>query len=358
MIEDTLFMRAARRLPVDRTPVWFMRQAGRVLPEYRAVREHLSLLEITQRPALCAEVTLQPVRRFGVDAAILFSDLMHPLIGAGVELDIVENVGPVIQTPVRTPAQVDALRPLVPEEDLPYVLDTVRCLRAELGGSTPLIGFAGAPFTLAAYLVEGKSSRDFARTKALMYGAPAAWERLMSKLADMAVALLRAQLAAGADAVQLFDSWVGSLSPREYATFVQPHVRRIFAELACTHAPLIHFGVDTATLLEQMRHDGGTVVGVDWRIPLDRAWSVLGDDVGIQGNLGPAVLFAPPPVIRREVDDVLRRAGGRPGHIFNLGHGLLPATPLDGVYAAVDAVHAYAESAGAGAAPALAGLEV
>ena len=343
MISDTLFMRAARRQAVPRTPVWFMRQAGRVLPEYRAVRERLSLLEITKRPDVCVEVTLQPVRRFGVDAAILFADIMHPLIGAGVDLDIVENVGPVIRSPVRTAGDVDALRPLVPEVDLPYVLEALQLLRAELGGRTPVIGFAGAPFTLAAYLIEGKTSRDFARTKALMYGEPAVWARLMDRLSDMVTAFLRAQVAAGADAVQLFDSWVGSLSPREYSTFVQPWVRRILDGVADTGAPRIHFGVNTGTLLDLMRDDGGTVVGVDWRIPLDRAWSVLGGRLGIQGNLGPAVLFAPPAVIEREVDDVLRRAAGRPGHIFNLGHGLLPGTPLDGVYAAVDAVHTYAE---------------
>lgn len=341
-IDDTLFMRAARRLPVERTPLWFMRQAGRVLPEYRAVRAQLSLLEITQQPDLCAEVTLQPVRRFGVDAAILFADIMHPLIGAGVDLDIVDGVGPVIHRPVRSAADVDALRPVVPQLDLPYVLETIGILQRELGGRTPLIGFSGAPFTLASYLIEGKASRDFTRTKALMYGEPSTWAALMEHLTEMVVVYLRAQLTAGVNAVQLFDSWVGCLSPREYVSFVQPYCRRIFAELAETGAPLIHFGVNTATLLELMRDDGGTVVGVDWRLPLDQAWAVLGDGVGIQGNLGPATLFAPPAVVRREVHDVLDRAGGRPGHIFNLGHGLLPNTPLDGVYAAVDAVHAYA----------------
>ena len=345
LIDDTLFMRAARRLPVDRTPVWFMRQAGRALPEYRAVRERLSLLEITQRPALCAEVTLQPVHRFGVDAAILFSDIMHPLIGAGVDLEIVDGVGPVIQHPIRTAADVAALQPIVPERDLPYVLETIGILTRELAGRTPLIGFAGAPFTLASYLIEGKASRDFTRTKAMMYGEPSTWAALMEHLTAMVIVYLRAQLEAGVNVVQLFDSWVGCLSPREYATFVQPYTRRVFAGLAGTGAPLIHFGVNTSTLLPQLRHDGGTVIGVDWRLPLDQAWAVLGDGVGIQGNLVPATLFAPPAVVQREVQDVLRRAGGRPGHIFNLGHGLLPNTPLDGVYAAVEAVHAYASLA-------------
>ena len=345
MIADTLFMRAARRQPVPRPPVWFMRQAGRVLPEYRAVRERLTLLEITRRPDVCVEVTLQPVRRFGFDAAILFADIMHPLIGAGVDLEIVENVGPVIRSPVRTAADVAALRPLVPERDLPYVLQALRWLRQDLAGRTPVIGFAGAPFTLAAYLVEGKTSRDFARTKALMYGEPAVWGDLMDRLTDMVVAFLGAQLDAGADAVQLFDSWVGCLSPREYAAHVEPWVQRIFRALAGRGAPLIHFGVNTATLLPLMRGDGATVIGVDWRIPLDRAWTVIGEDLAIQGNLDPGVLFAPADVIAREVDDVLRRAAGWPGHVFNLGHGLLPGTPLDGVYAAVEAVHTHAERA-------------
>ena len=341
-IDNSLFMRAARRLPVERTPLWFMRQAGRALPEYRAVRARLSLLDITRQPELCAKVTLQPVHRFGVDAAILFADIMHPLIGAGVDLDIVDGVGPVIHHPVRSAADVAALRPVVPERDLPYVLETIGILQRELGGRTPLIGFSGAPFTLASYLIEGKSSRDFTRTKTMMYGEPSTWAALMEHLTEMVVVYLRAQLAAGVDAVQLFDSWVGCLSPREYATFVQPYSRRVFAALAETGAPLIHFGVNTSTLLDQMRGDGGTVIGVDWRLPLDVAWTVLGDGVGIQGNLSPATLFAPPAVVRREVHDVLDRAGGRPGHIFNLGHGLLPNTPLDGVYAAVDAVHTYA----------------
>ena len=342
-IDDSLFMRAARRLPVERTPVWFMRQAGRVLPEYRAVREKLSLIEITRRPDLCAEVTLQPVRRFGVDAAILFSDIMHPLIGAGVDLDIVEGVGPVIKSPIRRAADVAALRPLEPLSDLPYVFETIGLLRRELGDNTPLLGFAGAPFTLASYLIEGKSSRDFARTKALMYSDSIVWASLMEHLTEMVITHLRAQLAAGADAIQLFDSWVGCLSPREYVTYVQPYTRRIFTELADLGAPLLHFGVNTATLLEHMRDDGGTVIGVDWRLPLDEAWARLGNRVGIQGNLGPAILFAPPAIVRREVNDVLDRAAGRHGHIFNLGHGLLPGTPLDGVYAAVDAVRAYSQ---------------
>ncbi|HKO16937.1 MAG TPA: uroporphyrinogen decarboxylase [Gemmatimonadaceae bacterium] len=337
-LEETCFMRAARRQPVPRTPVWFMRQAGRVLPEYRAVRERLSLLEITQRPEVCAEVTLQPVRRFGVDAAILFADIMHPLIGAGVALEIVDGVGPIIAAPVRAPAGVEAIGALEPARDLPYVLETIRILKRELGARLPLIGFAGAPFTLAAYLVEGRGTRDFAHTKALMYGAPAVWHALMEKLTGMVVSYLQAQRLAGADALQLFDSWVGCLSPRDYRTYVQPYTRRIFAELAPAGAPLVHFGVNTATLLPEMRDDGATVIGIDWRIGLDDAWGIVGPERAVQGNLDPAVLLAPAAVIQREVRDVLARAQGRPGHIFNLGHGLLPQTPVEAVAQVIETV--------------------
>ena len=337
-IEATLFMRAARRHPVERTPVWFMRQAGRVLPEYRAVREALSLLEISRRPDVCAEVTLQPIRRFAMDAAILFADIMHPLVGVGVDLDIVDGVGPIIRTPVRSADDLAQLRPLLPEDDLPYVLEAIRLLKRELGDRTPLIGFAGAPFTLAAYLIEGRASRDFLRTKAMMYGEPGLWAELMRRLTEIVVAFMRAQRAAGVDALQLFDSWVGCLSPGDYARYVRPHTQRIFAELASTGAPLIHFGVNTATLLPLMKSDGATVIGADWRIPLDAAWAAIGFDRAIQGNLDPAVLLGPAEAIERETTDVLVRAAGRPGHIFNLGHGLLPQTPLSGIERVLETV--------------------
>jgi len=337
-VQQSLFMRAARREATERTPVWFMRQAGRVLPEYRKVRETLSLLEICRRPELCAEVTLQPIHRFDMDAAILFADIMHPLVGVGVDLDIVEGTGPVIAMPVRSKAEVERLRPLEPEVDLPYVLEAIRILVRELDGRMPVIGFGGAPFTLASYLVEGRPSRDFLKTKALMYGQPALWHELMERLSGMVAALLRAKIAAGASAVQLFDSWVGCLSPKDYAEYVQPHVRRIFAEVAPLGAPMIHFGVNTATLLPLMKDDGGTVIGLDWRTPLDEGWETIGHHRGVQGNLDPAVLQAPRDIIEREVADVLARAAGRPGHIFNLGHGLHPSTPVEGVKAAVDAV--------------------
>ncbi|MDE3052319.1 MAG: uroporphyrinogen decarboxylase [Gemmatimonadota bacterium] len=324
-------MRAARRQPTERPPVWFMRQAGRVLPEYRAIREKYSLLEISRHPDVCTEVTLQPVRRFAMDAAILFADIMHPLVGAGVPLDIVDGVGPVIETPVRAARDVEILRPLDPEADLPYVLETIRMLKRELGDATPLIGFAGAPFTLAAYLIEGRASREFLRTKTMMYEAPDTWHELMTRLADMVIAFMRAQRAAGVDVLQLFDSWVGALSRNDYVRYVQPYTRRIFAALAPLDMPLIHFGVNTATLLDAMATDGASIIGADWRIPLDRAWTIVGQDKGIQGNLDPTVLLGPPEVIAREVGDVLDRADGRPGHIFNLGHGLLPQTPIPAI---------------------------
>ncbi len=340
-LEASRFLRAANRQPVDRTPVWFMRQAGRVLPEYRSVRDKLSLLEICRRPEVCADVTLQPVRRFALDAAILFADIMHPLVGAGVDLDIVDGVGPIIQHPVRTADDVAALRTLEPEADLPYVLDSIRLIKRELGDRLPLIGFAGAPFTLAAYLIEGKASRDFVNTKRLMYGAPDVWHTLMGKLADMVAAFMRAQRAAGVDTLQLFDSWVGCLSPDDYVRYVQPYSRRIFTALADLDIPRIHFGVNTATLLPHMKDDGGTVVGVDWRLPLDTAWQVIGTHRAIQGNLDPTVLLGAPDVIQREVHAILARAAGRPGHIFNLGHGLLPMTPISGIERALECIHTY-----------------
>jgi uroporphyrinogen decarboxylase len=326
---DPLLVRAARREPTERTPVWFMRQAGRILPEYRAIRERLTLVEISLRPDLAAEVTLQPLRRMPLDAAILFADIMTPLLGAGVALEIVEGVGPVIESPVRDEAAVRALRPLEPEQDVPHVLEALRILRRELDPAQALIGFAGAPFTLAAYLVEGRPSRDFVRTKSLMYGAPVVWHELMEHLTALTIAYLHAQVGAGADVIQLFDSWVGALSPDDYARSVQPYTRRIFAALGPADVPMIHFGVTTATLLDAMRTDGASVIGLDWRTPLDEGWARIGHHLGVQGNLDPAVLFAPREVVEAKALDVLRRAAGRPGHIFNLGHGILPNTPLD-----------------------------
>lgn len=335
---DTVFARAARHEPTERTPVWFMRQAGRILPEYRAIRERWTLVEICRQPELCTEVTLQPVHRLGVDAAILFSDIMLPLIGVGVDLRIVDDVGPVIAEPVRAPTDLKRLRALESSHDLPYVLESIRSIQRELGGSLPLIGFSGAPFTLAAYLVEGRPTRDFVQVKSMMYGAPDMWHDLMRRLTGIVIDYLRAQVEAGVDALQLFDSWVGCLGPDDYSEFVQPYARAIFSALRPSGVPLIHFGTNTATLLPLMKDDGGSTIGIDWHVPLDEAWAVVGHDRGVQGNLDPAVLFAPPHYIRERVADVLDRAGDRPGHIFNLGHGLNPRTPLGNVQRTVDYV--------------------
>ena len=333
-----LLVRAARCEQTERTPVWFMRQAGRILPEYRAIRERLTLIEISERPDVATEVTLQPLRRMPLDAAILFADIMTPLLGAGVALDIVEGVGPVIESPVRDAAGVRALRPLEPAVDVPHVLEALRMLRRELDPSKALIGFAGAPFTLAAYLVEGRPSRDFVRTKSLMYGAPAVWHELMERLTALTIAYLAAQVSAGADVIQLFDSWVGALSPDDYRRYVQPYTSRIFAALGPRDVPMIHFGVTTATLLDDMRTDGATVIGLDWRTPLDAGWARVGHHLAVQGNLDPAVLFAPRDVVEAKVRDVLRKAAGRPGHIFNLGHGILPNTQPENAKYLVDSV--------------------
>jgi uroporphyrinogen decarboxylase len=338
------FLRACRGEPVDCTPVWFMRQAGRALPEYRAVRRRYSFMEICRQPELSAEVTLQPVRRLGVDAAILFADIMTPLIAIGVELDLVEHVGPVIHQPVREPGDLDVLRPLLPEQDVSFVLETVRLVKGELGQQIPLIGFAGAPFTLASYLVEGKPSRTFAHTKAMMYRAPELWHALMQRLAGITTVYLEAQIEAGVDAVQLFDSWVGCLSPRDYRTYVQPYTRQVLGALRRYGVPLIHFGTETAMLLSQMKDDGGTVIGVDWRIPLDTAWAIIGPERALQGNLDPAVLLGPWEILADQARDVLRRARGRPGHIFNLGHGILPETPVEHLVRLVELVHDYRDS--------------
>jgi uroporphyrinogen decarboxylase len=337
-VRESLFLRAARQEPTERTPVWFMRQAGRVLPEYLAVRQRWSLLEICRQPELCAEVTLQPVRRFGVDAAVMFADIMLPLMGVGVDLQLVDGVGPVIAEPIRNEAGLAVLREIDPATDVPFVLETIRLVNRELDGRIPVIGFSGAPFTLAAYLVEGRPSRDFVHTKRMMYGAPALWHALMERLTAIMIPYLQAQVAAGVGAVQLFDSWVGALSVRDYVAFVQPYSRRILAALADSGVPRIHFGTNTAALLDEMRADGADIIGVDWRIPLDVAWEQIGHGLGIQGNLDPAALLGPPAYLDAAVLDVLDRAGGRPGHIFNLGHGLMPETPLASVERVVAAV--------------------
>ncbi|HEY8864989.1 MAG TPA: uroporphyrinogen decarboxylase [Candidatus Dormibacteraeota bacterium] len=331
------FLQAARRQPVDVTPVWLMRQAGRSLPEYRKLRERWTLVDIVAQPELCAEVTLQPVLRLGVDAAVMFADIMLPLRGMGVEFELVENVGPVIARPIASAADVDRL--IVPpgEEAAPQVISAV--LQVVAQSPVPVIGFSGAPFTLASYLIEGRPSRDFARVKAFMYAEPVAFDKLLAKLSATMAGYLKAQVAAGASALQLFDSWVGALALEDYEVRVLPHTRSIFAALKSVDVPLIHFGTDTAGLLESIASAGPHIVSVDWRMPLDTAWERVGHDRGIQGNLDPAVLLGPPELVRERARDVLRRAAGRPGHIFNLGHGVLPSTPLENLQLLIETVH-------------------
>ena len=331
------FLRACRREPVDATPVWFMRQAGRYMPEYRAIREKYSLLEICYQPELAAEVTMQPVHALGVDAAILFADILLPVIPLGLGLEFAKGEGPVIGKPVRTLGDLAAMKPVDAETDLGYVMDAIRILRREL--AIPLIGFCGAPFTVASYIIEGGSSREFLHTKTMMYSAPELWRALMDKLSTVLADYLVAQIRAGAQAVQIFDSWVGALSPQDYEKFVLPYSQRVLEAAKAENVPVIHFGTNTTTLLPLMKRAGGDVIGLDWRIPLDDGWSLLGHDVAVQGNLDPTLLFAPLPEIKKRVQDILRRAEGRPGHIFNLGHGILQHTPVENVKAVVDMVH-------------------
>jgi uroporphyrinogen decarboxylase len=330
------FLRACRRQPVDRTPVWFMRQAGRYLPEYRSLRGDTDVLTLTRDPEAAAEIALQPVRRLGVDAAILFADIMVPVAAIGIDVRIVRNQGPTLAEPFRREAELERLRPLDPGEDVPFTLETIRILRREL--DVPLIGFAGGPFTVASYLIEGQPSRDHARTKALMHGEPKTWGRLMDALAHLMLTYLRAQVEAGVQAVQLFDSWAGALDPDDYREHVFPWSRRILEGIA--GVPRIHFGTGTGELLGLMREAGADVVGVDWRVPLDVAWDRIGRDAGIQGNLDPAACVGPWESVERKARDVLRRAGGRPGHVFNFGHGVLPGTPPENLERLVELVHA------------------
>jgi uroporphyrinogen decarboxylase len=333
------FLRACRREWVDRTPVWFMRQAGRYMPEYRDLRQHHSLLQLCRTPELATEVTLQPLRRIEVDAAILFSDLLLPLDPMGIPFDFVKGEGPAIERPIRSAADIDSVRVIDPREALNFTLDAIRLIKQELAGRVPLIGFAGAPFTLASYAIEGGHSTNFALTKSLMYSDPAAWHRLAAKLADVVSNYLVAQIEAGVDAVQVFDSWVGALHADDYREFALPHTRRIFEEISGRGVPTIHFGVATASILQVMREAGGDVLGADWRIPLDEAWKRIGADRAIQGNLDPTLLLGPRERLLSGAAEVLARADRRPGHIFNLGHGILPSTPIENVQALARFVH-------------------
>ncbi len=333
------FLNACRRQPVDATPVWFMRQAGRYMAEYRALRERHSLLEICRTPDLATEVTMQPLRRIDLDAAILFSDLLLPLEPLGLPFDFIKGEGPQIERPIGDPHDIDRLRRFDPREALSYVLVAIRQIQHELDGRVPLIGFAGAPFTLASYAIEGGHSNNFAKTKALMYGHPEAWHRLCDLLATVVSEYVVAQVDAGVDAIQIFDSWVGTLNAADYREFALPHSQRIFAAIA-GRVPTIHFGTGTAMMLAEIREAGGDVIGADWRIPIDEAWDRIGHDRAIQGNLDPTLLLGPPARMLRAADDVLARVGGRPGHVFNLGHGLLPSTPVEHVQLLAHHVHA------------------
>jgi uroporphyrinogen decarboxylase len=334
-------LRALRREPVDPTPVWFMRQAGRYMAEYRALRARYSLLELCRAPELAVQVTLQPVNAIDVDAAILFSDLLLPFTPMGLELDFVKGEGPAIANPIRTAGDVKRLKRFEPREALGHVLETIRLLRRELTGRVPLIGFGGAPFTLAAYAIEGGPSTSYARTKAFMYSQPDAWHALCRTFAGSMADYLRAQVEAGAQALQVFDSWAGALGRADYREFALPHTKGIFDAIASTGVPTIHFGVGTAAILRDLAEAGGHAIGVDWRLPLDEAWTVIGDERAIQGNLDPTLLLGPDDRLLAGAADVLRRAAGRPGHVFNLGHGVLPDTPLEKVQALASYVHAH-----------------
>lgn len=332
------FLTAVRREQPDRTPVWFMRQAGRCLPEYRELRKRHPFLEVARTPELAARATLMPVDRFGVDGAVLFADIMLPLESMGVPFEIQPGVGPVIADPIRTAAAVDAIRVAEPEEGTPYVLEALRLLRRELDGRAALLGFAGAPFTMACYLVEGRPSKEYPSTKAMMYGEPELWHRLMRAITDTTILYLKGQAEAGADVVQLFDSWLGLLNVNSYQEYVQPYTTQIFTSLKGI-VPTVHFSTGTVQLLEAIGETGPDVVSVDWRLPIDEAWERLGHRTGMQGNLDPARLMAPWESIRGAADDILDRVDNRPGHVFNLGHGIMPQTDPDKLARLVQHVH-------------------
>lgn len=334
---ENSYLRACRLQPVDRVPVWFQRQAGRSLPEYRQVRGNGSILRSIEDASLTAEITMQPVRRYGVDAAILFSDIVVPVNAVGFKIDVVPGVGPTVEQPFRSKEDLNRLRPLEPDIDTPYVLDAVRLLVEQL--EVPLIGFAGAPFTVASYLIEGQPSRTHARTKSLMHSDPNLWHELMTRLSDISISSMRSQVLAGASAVQLFDSWAGALQPVDYEEHVLPHSRRVFEELADLGVPRAHFGVGTAEILSLMSEAGADVVGADWRVPIDEVRRRVGSKTAVQGNLDPAVCLADWPVVAKQTRRVLKAAGGKPGHIFNLGHGVLPETNPAILEQVVELVH-------------------
>ncbi|MGW8180843.1 MAG: uroporphyrinogen decarboxylase [bacterium] len=343
MTGESRFLRACLRKEVDCTPVWFMRQAGRYLSEYRQLREKYSLLELCRNPELATEVTLQPLRRFDLDAAIIFADILLPLPGIGVDFEFSAGEGPKISRPLNSPAAMARLAVGEPENDLRFVLEAIGLVRRELPINVALIGFAGAPFTLASYMIEGGYSRSFLRTKEMMYCHPKSWQILMEILVKVTIRYLKAQIGAGAQAIQLFDSWVGALGEDDYRRYVLPYSQRIFEALNEYPIPTIHFSTGTAGYLEVLKEAGGSVQSVDWRIPLGKAWKRLGKDVAIQGNLEPIAMMAPPDILERKVRDILDQADGRLGHVFNLGHGFLPQTPVESVKRVVECVHKYSQ---------------
>ncbi len=338
---ESRFLNACRRKPVDCTPLWLMRQAGRYLPEYRRIRKKISFIEMCKNPEIAAEVTLQPLRRFELDAGIIFADILLPLEKLNVGLHFTEDNGPKIKKPVRTKKDVDKLKVIPPEENTPYLFEAIRIVKRELNGKVPLIGFSGAPFTLASYLIEGGHSQNYLQTKKLMLTTPEVWNKLMEKLTLIVLNYLLAQVDAGAEALQVFDSWVGCLSPSEYRAFVLPFMKKLFNGLKARDVPVIHFSTGTSGMIELIREAGGDVIGIDWKLTIDSAWNRIGYDRAIQGNLDPAVLLAPPEVLKRETMDILKRVNRRRGHIFNLGHGILPATPIDNVKVLIDTVHEF-----------------
>ena len=340
-LSDSRFLKACRRQPTDTTPVWFMRQAGRYMPEYRAVRAKYSMLEMIRTPELACEVTLQPIKAFNLDAAIVFADILPLLIGMGLTLDFVQGEGPSIANPISSPAEIEALRTPPTEENVPFTLEAIRLTRSELASQISLIGFSGAPFTLASYAIEGGGSKNYVKTKTLMFSEPTAWHSLMQKLAEVVASYLEAQVRAGAQAVQLFDSWVGALAPEDFREYVLPYLQQIARRVRATGAPLIYFGTELGAMLPTLAQVEADVIGLDWRTELDVAWQQLGGSLAVQGNLDPVALFGPWPEVRRRSENILRKANRRPGHIFNLGHGILPETPVDNVRRLVDYVHEF-----------------
>ncbi|MCD6270128.1 MAG: uroporphyrinogen decarboxylase [Deltaproteobacteria bacterium] len=341
MKDDYRFLRACRRQDVDCTPVWMMRQAGRYLPEYRELRKKYSFWEMCRTPELAVEVTLQPLRRMEIDAAILFSDILVPLVPMGAAIEFYEGKGPVVEKPIRSAADLASLKVIDANETVPFVMEAIRILRRELDGKVPLIGFSGAPFTLASYLVEGGGSKQYQHVKTLMYANPEVFHKLMDMISDTVISYLSAQIEAGAQVVQLFDSWVGCLGPLDYQEYVYPYNRKIFDALEVYDVPKIHFANQASTLLDQVVAAGGDIIGLDWRQDLKKAWDLIGPDHGVQGNFEPIALFAPIPEIRKRVKRIIEQAENRNGHIFNLGHGILPTTPIDHAKAMIDAVHEF-----------------